>query len=469
MADKAISLEQFREALKAIRNSTISEPDLSVRFVENTPNLNAAEGEPGYIQGRTHWSEYKTVEILPETAIDASEGEAPILTPYTVLPTVGNTYTVMYNGTAYECKCESVDMEGITGVAFGNGAALGFPFESDAPFFMILLSQDGVEAAGYYGVCLFLDGSTSATMSIIGDAEIVHKLPQKYYNASDWDAASEDEAGFVKNRPFGYVMTVCATGSGVLQSTVADVGACEIPMLESVLPGDVCSITYEGKEYTRIVEDLYYIGNYDYIFNNGENNAEPFCIVFPSRSSSDDNCRFFDLTGKAAGETVVITVKKRKFATLPSEYLTSLSEDYAEPFDYPTFAVAGKKSLKTPYENISTVFYSPAALKLFDQIDKRGFAYVLVSFDIAFPGTYIDYMNSQDGINMKSGFALSDAYMFTVCQVRDDTLGGITYYCACEAAIGLTLLLAVSAQRTTIGSTGVSVSITACPHNTAEE
>ena len=204
MAGKAISLEQFKEALKAIRNSTISEPDLSVKFVENASNWNAAEGEPGYIQGRTHWTELGMVDIFKDLEVsELEDGAGQGMLPGTYDIEAGKQYIVTYNGTEFRCTSAYFGEEGVNmAVVIGNVDALTGTGDSGEPFLLMFVLPEFIEAVGVASAIMFLDGSSSAVISLSGEAEIVHKLPQKYYDAADWEAYTR-EKGHVLNKPFG--------------------------------------------------------------------------------------------------------------------------------------------------------------------------------------------------------------------------------------------------------------------------
>ena len=89
------------------------------------------------------------------------------------------TYTVNFNGSAYECVCTLFSAEGLEGYVLGNGAAMGLDVPaSDAPFVFVLNTPMGAYEIGYAAMVLPLDGSTSCTISITG--EVVHKLPSDY-------------------------------------------------------------------------------------------------------------------------------------------------------------------------------------------------------------------------------------------------------------------------------------------------
>ena len=109
------------------------------------------------------------------------EGQAYLFEPFPAPLVEGQTYTVNYNGTAYECECFAGSMDGIPLTCLGNGALLGEESDTEEPFFFAVLMDDGIAAAlGVYGLIISLDSTESITLSISGSAEIVHKLDKKY-------------------------------------------------------------------------------------------------------------------------------------------------------------------------------------------------------------------------------------------------------------------------------------------------
>ena len=168
MADKAISLEQFKEALKAIRNSTISEPDLSVRFVENAPDWNALEDEAGYIKNRPFG--YRKNVVIPEANYTFEMNEdvgmpiALVEAPFFDIDDTlirGLEFTVIYNGIKYDYV--------YNGNALGNLGAIGEGDDTGEPFLIVTANP---------AIIIPLDGSTSAKVSMFCK-EIV-SLPDKY-------------------------------------------------------------------------------------------------------------------------------------------------------------------------------------------------------------------------------------------------------------------------------------------------
>lgn len=147
---------------------------------------NAAEGEPGHILNRTHWTEGGMVELLPGCNPIYDEGDGTFVIMGAIPFVVGEEITVNWNGTPYKCLTYAFvpDEELGEAVVFGNSEALtnewGLAVEAnDAPFVFLHFALQSVT------VVLPLDGSTEVTVSILSNGEIVHKLDNKYLDV-DW-------------------------------------------------------------------------------------------------------------------------------------------------------------------------------------------------------------------------------------------------------------------------------------------
>lgn len=139
-------------------------------------DLNAAEGEPGHVLNRTHWVEQGY--LLEET--DAVEGTDPTFgKSWTIakapILTIGETYTVIYNGVPYDCVCHSGDDSGLSfakgGFLMGNFSVVGGA-NTGEPFAMVIFPS--------YQMIMNLDltGATSVRIGIMG--EVVHKMDDKF-------------------------------------------------------------------------------------------------------------------------------------------------------------------------------------------------------------------------------------------------------------------------------------------------
>lgn len=119
--------------------------------------------------------EESTVSFDPEDGIYIGELES------TFSATVGETYKVYWDGTAYECIC--VDFSGMT--IIGNLSIANAGSDTGEPFFMNIIGGMVI------GIST-LDTSDSHTFSISGYAESVVKIDQKYL-----PVASETEPGII--------------------------------------------------------------------------------------------------------------------------------------------------------------------------------------------------------------------------------------------------------------------------------
>lgn len=233
---------------------------------------NAAEGEPGHILNRTHWAESGMVDVLAETVVDTSEGQGIMSTAYTEFPTIGNTYTITYNGVNYECVCEYFeDDQGVAAALFGNGSVLGLPLETTDPFIVLLIVPESVSTAGYYGGVVPLDGSTSVTVSIKGRTEVVHKLDPKFYERTHWTEPRMVDI-FTD-------LTVTELEPGAAQCMLTEIYPVEV--------GKDYKATYNGVEYDcksaflieEGVEMAIVVGNIDAVQGTGDS-GEPFVMMF---------------------------------------------------------------------------------------------------------------------------------------------------------------------------------------------
>lgn len=143
-------------------------------LAENDPEA------PGYVKNRTHWVEGGVVELLPETTVefDPDSGEGALLD--TVSVEVGNEYIVTWNGVEYTCTAQSFDLDGIVCATLGDLGAMTGGTSTGEPFFIVMVPPEIAAEVGIGGSCYALDGSTSATVSIAFNGEVVHTIPDTF-------------------------------------------------------------------------------------------------------------------------------------------------------------------------------------------------------------------------------------------------------------------------------------------------
>ena len=104
--------------------------------------------------------------------------------------TVGETYKVSWDGTAYECTCTSFNDIPI----IGNLSIRGTGSDTGEPFLIGIKDGEGIEI-------ITADTSTSHTISISGMVIPVVKIDKKYLVQPDWNQNDEAAADYIKNKP----------------------------------------------------------------------------------------------------------------------------------------------------------------------------------------------------------------------------------------------------------------------------
>lgn len=143
-----------------------------------------------YVKNRTHWVEPEEVVVMPETTFTAdtlTENGWPVTQPLDGLPATGENCTVVWNGTEYECPVQSYDMDGVPMSFIGDGIALGGAdiglTGNGEPFAIVAYPTEVGAEAGFYAAMYPIDGSTTATVAIKVDGEVVHPLDPKFFGA----------------------------------------------------------------------------------------------------------------------------------------------------------------------------------------------------------------------------------------------------------------------------------------------
>lgn len=215
-------------------------------------------------QPRTHWSEFSTVEILPEATVEIDPDDGSGALPVDFLLEPNKPYTIKHNGVEY-AGCVGVNVyEGV--IAFGN---LGVMDESlpvtEHPF--LLISQ-AVSIDGNYDYTLGvvpLDGSETVTLSISGEEEIAHKIPGKYLpdgvlyaETKMVDVLPETTIVFEYYEDFGMPLAI-------------------VPLTAMIREGVVYTVTFNGVSYNNSMDKYGNLGNA--IINDGEDTGEPYVIA----------------------------------------------------------------------------------------------------------------------------------------------------------------------------------------------
>lgn len=163
---------------------------------------------------RLAYSTYEPTVFLEPTEMtpEGEEGGVPLhalTTPLASAPPTGVAHTVVYNGTEYDCSGVETD-EGVSAIMLGNSDAMGIPGGNpDAPFLMIVIPPEHVEAMGFAVALYALDGATSVTIAMRGFTETSTKtIDKKYLPNMDTRLIVECETVFENNRPSIVYMSV---------------------------------------------------------------------------------------------------------------------------------------------------------------------------------------------------------------------------------------------------------------------
>ena len=129
--------------------------------------------QPDYVKNRPFYTSdhVETVLVEESTVLFANAtGVYMGQLESTFEATVGETYKVYWDGTAYECACVNFNNNS----AIGNLSITGAGSDTGEPFLIIVLNPVGRIKIGT------ADTSASHTISISGYAESVVKIDQKY-------------------------------------------------------------------------------------------------------------------------------------------------------------------------------------------------------------------------------------------------------------------------------------------------
>ena len=128
---------------------------------------------PDFFKNRPFGEETSRMFLIPEQVIPIDEyGSGGV--ELGIKPVAGNTYTVMWNGTEYDCLAQDFEMDGIPCVFLGNQIIAGGE-DTGEPFAVL-----AVDAMGAWLV-FPTDAIFEALVSIVGEATVVNKIDAKFY------------------------------------------------------------------------------------------------------------------------------------------------------------------------------------------------------------------------------------------------------------------------------------------------
>ena len=156
--------------------------------------------------------------------------------PSTFEATIGETYTVSWDGTVYECTCAFADGD----LTIGNLSIIGAASDTGEPFLIGMFNGEKI-------VIITADTSASHTFSISGTVTPVVKIDKKYLVQPDWNQNDETAADFVKNRPF-----YSETGNVTIENAI---GAILLERFPVFAVGDTVTVNVDGVEHSLVAYD----------------------------------------------------------------------------------------------------------------------------------------------------------------------------------------------------------------------
>ena len=128
------------------------------------------------------YAEHSETFILPETMMDMESSEGVISEPLGGSMVIGESYTVMWNGTEYTCIAKQTEaLVGIMITCLGNLGVIDDNFErTEEPFIFIAIPEEYFITLGFCAGVIPLDDSSSITMSIFGPSSVYHTLDRQF-------------------------------------------------------------------------------------------------------------------------------------------------------------------------------------------------------------------------------------------------------------------------------------------------
>ena len=291
------------------------------KFVEDT-----------YKKNRTHWVEdggFETIYTGKSIAADDpeptdytgvividSDGTAIILSPISLV--ANETYNIELNNTTYTGMAASINMDGINGVAIGNLSLIGMKSDNNEAFIIISMDTPMEFSEGIYVHGLILDTTIpeSITLNISKDAEIVHKLDNKYLDL-DWLAKKSIHVDIVKELKI-------TSNYHFIEEEIT---------YQTVLPYiDKLKVVYDGVEYTPTVRyttqnfddpGTMFIGNasLEPSIGSATNTGEPFFFFCINSTNPTFMYMSVMLEETTKEHTISMYAELYKSEKLPQEFL----------------------------------------------------------------------------------------------------------------------------------------------------
>ena len=196
-----------------------------------------------YVKNRTHWVEDIRITLMDDVTINYTSPTGHGITFDSF--TEGQTYTVTWDGTDYECVAYTVTGPGVPGI--GNNKFVGGGADTGEPFLFFVHSSTSY---------IYTSTSGTHTFSIASGGMVVHQLDAKYIpEAKNSNLVNGSASGSVRTtgsaeESGGYKMGDCAFAEGL--STIASGWYAHAEGAQTTASGDWshaenCVTTAKGK------------------------------------------------------------------------------------------------------------------------------------------------------------------------------------------------------------------------------
>lgn len=303
------------------------------------------DGKPRW-EERTHYDYSGTV--LPLSDLKVLGGHHTFDQPLNIMPVVGVTYRVSYQGTEYTVTAKPYVDEGKDCVILGNQRDLGSGENTKEPFIMLFYPPETVTNK-YYGF-LSCDATSASTVALgIESGGVLKKLDPKFLPegtgnggggslptggepykqlVTDGDGnavwedrlAYEDAGGMVEILP----ETACSAAGG--DGLIFD------PLQGVIVPGQEYTVIYNGVAYKATAKEFSEEGMTATVLGNmmmldGQDSGEPFfvMVVPPVLSAATGGATLivYSTVEEVFAETLAILGSGTAIHTIPQKYLPS--------------------------------------------------------------------------------------------------------------------------------------------------
>ena len=324
--EKAAQVSENTAKVESLTEKAEAYMEAAKRNVQSDLSIND-ETDPGYVKGRTHWSEgEQLVDIITETTFEGVEVEQIYTQPLGLK--VGGTYIVKINGVIYENVAVEADFMGIGRNQIFVTDNIGDIGNCKYGLIEVPGGIDGV----YAMLNVTPDGSTSHTVSVSCKSEVIHKLDNKYLDL-DWLPIRKNEVDVVLEEKTLNYNTTATTSQKQTKGFHLEDGKKYVVYwkgapYECTAKGYVVSGNgYDA--YLVVLGNAAVVGtsstSFD-VIDTSIDSGEPFGIVNMYMLESD----VYDLTyfvrnetGQSEDITVKIECNNEILNTLPKEYLPS--------------------------------------------------------------------------------------------------------------------------------------------------